>query len=427
MRALLLPLLLGCLARASALSTRPLWMDEALQMRVSQSPTWFHEIGSRDLHPGLYALSLRAWSSVSDDVRWLRAPSLAASMAVIVAAAWAARRWRLPHPTAAAWLAALSPPLVRYAAEVRPYALGVLALTVAWGALAPRPRPATLAVSGGFAAAALWGAWPTLAVAAALSGRRAVRALAGVLAPLALLTFPFVLLPQLQHQAASLPSGFLAEQFPVAWNDAPSWLTLATLGALGSLATGMGGGLMGRATLAGLLLLAPTARAGWTRPRLGALTAASAATLAALALVEVHPWGATRHALVLLPAWLLLGSTFPRFSVPAALLGLALAPAPPDERVDEALRPGAPLRVDAGLADQVAWAAHEALPPDAELLPWEAAPPFTLPRGGALRWVHHATRCASCESVPARLREAGWRPQILVHDGAVWVETWRRE
>jgi hypothetical protein len=299
--------LAGLALRIVPMIGRPLWLDEALQVHVATAHHLLGALARWDLHPPLSALLTRAVSWLGDDDLTLRLPSLLASLATIPLAAWAARGWA---SSAAASFAAASatvlPPLVLYAGEARPYAVGVCLLTAFVGAIGHR-LPLAAAGVGTLAVLAQYGAWPVVAVGGVVAVRRDGRPWPWLLPTLAAAGLATTLLPaQLAHQGAGLSSGFLADAFftPLTF---PRWLATQPTTLLGWYLTGTNGRTAAGLGAALLVLLAVGAR-GRRADALTVLAWGPAAALVALAGLGLHPLGPTRHALVLLPGLLVWGA-----------------------------------------------------------------------------------------------------------------------
>lgn len=116
--------------------TRAPWLDEAATLRTVSAATWRAwaiAVRQEPVPPAFHVL-LAMWSAVSHHIGWLRLLPLACGVATVaVGAAWGARVSRR-----AVWsvglLLATSPFLLRYALELRGYALLALASVVAWRA-----------------------------------------------------------------------------------------------------------------------------------------------------------------------------------------------------------------------------------------------------------------------------------------------------
>jgi len=121
-----LVLLLTVVLRASHLSARNLWFDEAWSWYVSQQPLRFIlEEGRSNIHPPFLHVVLKLWTMIfGDGLAALRMPSVLASTGIVVGAYELGRRV-LSRQAAllAAGLLALSPHQVFYAQEARMYAL----------------------------------------------------------------------------------------------------------------------------------------------------------------------------------------------------------------------------------------------------------------------------------------------------------------
>ena len=190
------------------LGHQSLWIDEIFTWLASGGGgtlTWRDLLG--DVHGPLYSLAVHASWSTFGPTEWaIRLPSAIAGVLTVPAMAWLSSRW-LGRETAvpAAWFAAGSPYLVRYAQEARAYAWVMLAACVSAAlVLELRRRCDARGVAAWFAATA-FGALsnPSFALLAPvelrlwLAGdpatRRArVRWLAGGAVALVLLALPLV-------------------------------------------------------------------------------------------------------------------------------------------------------------------------------------------------------------------------------------------
>lgn len=127
--AVLLLVVAAVVLRFQYIEIRSLWYDEALAVQLSRGS--FMEVlkNTRELNssPILYPAVLWLVEKVSDRPLWVRFPAFAASvLAVILVVAYLYRR---NSPTAAlfsGFLIAFSPQQIRYAQEVREYALSTL-------------------------------------------------------------------------------------------------------------------------------------------------------------------------------------------------------------------------------------------------------------------------------------------------------------
>jgi hypothetical protein len=345
LRAVLAAVALALAVRAAAWpADRPLWLDEAIQLDVALADDFWQRLRAEDLQPPLMHGLQRLLASLGaphDAGRWASALASLATVPATMALAAAltplpapTTPWRspLPQPLPAgtAWraglLAALSAPLVLYAAEARAYALATFLATAALAALAHRHRSA-----GPLAALALassWSAWPVVgaglltAVARELAEARPLRpTLRALLAPGlvggALLVT--VLPGQLAGQAAGLADGPMGP--------------FLGLGALRSLPQALGWTLLGRGGGAGWLVggiatLGLLAALFAPRPAPDRLfTVGPLALLAGIGLVGLHPLGPTHHLLPAVPALIALGaaSVCARPWTWGALLGVTLA------------------------------------------------------------------------------------------------------
>ena len=128
--------LCGALLLRLAGVSRAAWLDEALTLRWVHAAGWHDWVAEvrSDLVPPAYPALLTAWSAISDDLPWLRLFSVACSLGTLaVGMAWTSttsRRAVLP----AALLLSSAPFLLRYAVELRAYAL--LGLATAWAGCA---------------------------------------------------------------------------------------------------------------------------------------------------------------------------------------------------------------------------------------------------------------------------------------------------
>ncbi len=150
----------------------PLWLDEALSAHIATGDTSLADALRRDGHPGLYYLLLGWWiDAFGDGDATARALSGLFGLATLPALAMAVRRHGRDVTVAVLVLAASSPYLIRYATEVRMYALLVLVVALGWWALDrawARPTPgALLGVAITTAAAINTHYWSFYVVAAA--------------------------------------------------------------------------------------------------------------------------------------------------------------------------------------------------------------------------------------------------------------------
>jgi hypothetical protein len=369
-------------------SGRPLWLDEAMVVEAARSGDGLAALARLDLHPPLLAAVIAALPS--SDAWVVRLPSFGASLASVAAAAWAGARWGGSAASRRFGLfAALCPPWALYAGEARPYALALLVATLWVGELAA-PRPARLGAVATVGVATAWGLWPLLAVGAGAALVRAERPGRVAAALLPALGVAAALVPLLTVQLAgpgrALVDGSLAalrvDGVGAAASAAVAWAGWSIVGLRGGVGLAVGAALLAwavwspgrRSVDAGLVLLlagfAAASVAGW------------------------HPFGPTRHLLVLTP---LLGLAVALRAgwgwAPVMAVGWWLQPPLPwhDVACAVAAAPG-PVWVDAGAApsarlaapDRVAgalgWADEVALPPGPVLL---VVTPF--PESAALR------------------------------------------
>ncbi|MEM9467310.1 MAG: glycosyltransferase family 39 protein [Actinomycetota bacterium] len=172
---------LGLILRFVAPS--PLWLDEALSVHIATGELPLGDALRRDGHPGLYYLLLGWWIDLfGDGDRAVRALSGVLGVATVPVLWFAARRHGRNVAVATVLLASSSPYLIRYATEVRMYALlvllialGWLAMEIAWERPTARSLAAVAVVTAGamhthywsfYAVAAgglivVWAAWRT--------------------------------------------------------------------------------------------------------------------------------------------------------------------------------------------------------------------------------------------------------------------------
>lgn len=123
-----------------------LWLDEAGSLAQVSAPD-FWQAARQDVHPPLYYLLLRGAHGLTTSIELLRFVSVACASALLLLAAWSVRGSPAAL-TVAGLFTALSPELVKHAAELRPYALlyfllgGALlaAIALARGQAGPRLR-----------------------------------------------------------------------------------------------------------------------------------------------------------------------------------------------------------------------------------------------------------------------------------------------
>jgi mannosyltransferase len=140
--------LLAAILRIHHIATEPLWNDEALTLRFAQLPLadLVRDLAEIDVHPPLYYLLLKFWTTLGDSEFLLRLPSaicgtLTVPLLYAVGRAVGARGAGL----AGALLLATSALHVQFSQEARSYALLTFATTLAlWGLAglfaAERPR-----------------------------------------------------------------------------------------------------------------------------------------------------------------------------------------------------------------------------------------------------------------------------------------------
>jgi 4-amino-4-deoxy-L-arabinose transferase-like glycosyltransferase len=150
------------------LGGQSLWIDECFtwdMARVGQSMSRADLL--ENVHGPLYALIVHFWCVLAGGSEAaMRTPSAICGVATVPTLAWLASRW-LGRETAgwAAWLAALSPFLIWYSREARPYAMlmllvcvsSALMLELARAATRRRAATYTLSVATGVLAAPAFG------------------------------------------------------------------------------------------------------------------------------------------------------------------------------------------------------------------------------------------------------------------------------
>ena len=146
--------------RLFRLGAQSLWIDEVLTWYSANvgGPFGIHDL-TENVHGPLHALAVHWAGSLAGDSEWsLRLPSALAGIATVPAMAWLAARW-LGRETAAwaAWVTALSPFLIWYSQEARPYAMTILFVCLSGAALLHATRAGRVAriAYGGAALAGL--------------------------------------------------------------------------------------------------------------------------------------------------------------------------------------------------------------------------------------------------------------------------------
>lgn len=180
-------------AVARFLPSRPLWLDEALSVRIASLP--FAELTEALRHDGsppFYYLLLNVWLRLAGDSP-VGARSLSAVLGLLtIPAAWAFAR-EVSGSRQVAWVAALllatSPFAIRYGSEARMYALVQLLVALGGWALTRLLRRFSYGAAAGVAASAgllmlthYWALYLLSAVGLGLVWRRQWRALAALLA-----------------------------------------------------------------------------------------------------------------------------------------------------------------------------------------------------------------------------------------------------
>ncbi len=148
-----------CLA---GLTSRSLWIDEAVALRIAQTPGWSVLMSDGGNMPAYYLL-LRGWTVLGDSLQILRLPSaLFATTAAIFGYLLAFRLFGGRVAAVSGVLLAVNSSLITYGQEARSYAMTLMLVTAAWlvldVALERRTVPWFL----------LWGVLNALAVASHL-------------------------------------------------------------------------------------------------------------------------------------------------------------------------------------------------------------------------------------------------------------------
>ncbi len=420
----LLFLLLGVALRLQGFATRPLWLDEALQVQISSAPDVWQAIRAEDMHPPLLTLLVRPLLQWMPPWWVARLPSLLAGIALIPAMWWTAHRWLSPRAAQfATALAAFHVLLAGYAGEARPYALGILWLALHLGALAPGParrRPWALL----WGSAAVWtlvGAWPVVLLGPILllRGRRRLFHLGVLGLQIAACFLLFTKAQLLDHQGAGMADGHMATLFP--FQDGFAFAGRQIPSAFAYLVTGLRGRL---AWLVGVPLLLVGLLAAW-RHRDAPLTRWTWTGLLAfllLSLLGLHPFGPTRHLLVLTPLLLLWSAEVAgslrfgrQLQAIAVLLAWTMGMPRPTEDVPGLLAQLPDVRIPVVADPSVAPAmALYATDQRVVALPWLAGPPLTdaagvvMPPGQAFWWVAADYRQAASQDLLQSLQDAGW-------------------
>lgn len=408
---------LGALARGLVWQDRPLWLDEAITVGAGLAADPFAAARATDLHPPLLAW-LAGWvAAAAPDPAWARGLPLAASLLAIGVAARAGAAWDGRRGAVGLGLvAALGPPWVLYAQEVRPYALGLLA---GCGLLGAAGTGSAVGLLGWGLLATLggpYGTWAGVHAAAARVARRTGgRALAawGALAVVQAALLVLVALPQRAAQGASLTTGHLREGF-FSVSDVVPFTAQRTLEVAGYLGSGLGGAV---AWGPGLAVVAAVAR-GIARSRDGlpAVALAPVAVMWVAAGLGLHPFLGTRHALALAPGLSLLAvrgaGRFGWAGLGLAAVGLLLQPRLPVEDVPGLLRSvgDRPIVVDASLAPAVALYGDGR----ERALPWREGPALTqalaeapVAPGGCVLVARHREDAVRAALGPTSLEEHG--------------------
>ena len=125
--------LAAAILRCFRLGAQSLWIDEVLTWYSANvgGALWLHDL-TENVHGPLYAAMVHASGAAFGNSEWtLRLPSALAGIATVPAMAWLADRWLGRSCVGwAAWAAALSPFLVWYSQEARPYAMLILMVCV---------------------------------------------------------------------------------------------------------------------------------------------------------------------------------------------------------------------------------------------------------------------------------------------------------
>ena len=148
-----------CLA---GLASRSLWIDEAVALRIAQTPGWTVLMSDGGNMPAYYLL-LRVWTVLGDSLQVLRLPSaLFATAAVVFGYQLAFRLFGGRVAAISGVLLTVNSSLITYGQEARSYAMTLMLVTAAWLVLDVAKERRTVPWF------LLWGALNALAVASHL-------------------------------------------------------------------------------------------------------------------------------------------------------------------------------------------------------------------------------------------------------------------
>ncbi len=120
--------------RLHGISAKPIWFDEALSFGVARLPLrpLLHSLWSREANMGVYFLLLHFWLSLGSTLGFLRGLSVLFSVATVpIVYGLGARLFGRNAGLLAAWLLALNAFHIRYAQEIRGYAMVAFFATLA--------------------------------------------------------------------------------------------------------------------------------------------------------------------------------------------------------------------------------------------------------------------------------------------------------
>ena len=146
--------------RFARLGAQSLWIDESFTRDMARvgGPLALRDL-LENVHGPLFALVVHLWCALAGDTEVaLRTPSAVCGVATVPAMAWLSSRW-LGRETAgwAAWLTALSPFLVWYSQEARPYAMLILLVSLSSALMLELARAGTPRKAAAYALSAATG------------------------------------------------------------------------------------------------------------------------------------------------------------------------------------------------------------------------------------------------------------------------------
>jgi hypothetical protein len=112
--------------RLHGISAKPIWFDEALSFGVARLPwrAFFHALWNREANMGIYFLLLHLWLMLGSTLGFLRGLSVLFSVATVpIVYGLGARLFGRNAGLIAAWLLAINAFHIRYAQEIRGYAM----------------------------------------------------------------------------------------------------------------------------------------------------------------------------------------------------------------------------------------------------------------------------------------------------------------